>query len=410
VLPPEGTKHYLFGPAQPTQFDVATDVYSNPTAIAWVQQSALISGERYQVISTVPTTDQQTLARVPLPNDNPDLWNADNNTQMLVTYYQQVPHDLSTNVINAAKQWTRGATNTYDALKMLESHLSNQQDFTYSVDNPAVPGGVDVVDWLLQTHRGYCTYYASAMVVMARLLGIPARVVNGFSQGHFDAKRKVWVVQGDDAHSWVQAYLPRFGWISFDPTPGFAPTAAPQSTPSPTSTPPSGKPHPTVTPPVKPTAQPKQHPTAESHPTLPTPGTTVSDSVAGSETALVEISMAAVVCSLLLFLVALAMYWWRSLFANSTVISGIFWRLCYIASWAGFSPRSWQTPYEYSRMLSRHFPEQAHPLWRLTELFVRDRWGTPQQVPQAHEEEYAEHLWSNLRGMVMKLALKRLKK
>jgi hypothetical protein len=61
-------------------------------------------------------------------------------------------------------------------------------------------------------------------------------------------------------------------------------------------------------------------------------------------------------------------------------------------------------------MLSRHFPEQAHPLWRLTELFVRDRWGTPQQVPQAHEEEYAEHLWSNLRGMVMKLALKRLKK
>src|SRR5438552_1047864 len=84
--------------------------------------------------------------------------------------------------------------------------------------------------------------------------------------------------------------------------------------------------------------------------------------------------------------------------------------LCYVASWVGFSPHRWQTPYEYSRMLSRHFPEQAYPLWHLTELFVRDRWGAPQQVPQAHEEAYAEHLWSSLRGMVMKLALKKVEK
>jgi transglutaminase-like putative cysteine protease len=409
VLPPEGTKHYLFGPAQPTQFDVATYIYSNPTAIVWTQQSALTNGERYQVVSSMPTTDQRTLSSVPLPTNNPDLWNADNNAEMLVTYYQQVPHDLSPNVSSVAKEWTRGATSAYEALKMLESHLSDQNNFTYSVDNPAIPGNVDVVDWLLQNRRGFCTYYASAMVVMARLLGIPARMVNGFSQGHFDTKRKVWVVQGDDAHSWVQAYLPGFGWISFDPTPGFSLRAAPQPMPSPTATRPPTKPHATVTPPVKSTVQPKPRPTVGSHPSSPTTASTVSG-VGGNDTALVEISIIALVCSLLLFFVALARYWWRNLFANSTVISGIFWRLCYVASWIGFSPHRWQTPYEYSRMLSHHLPEQAHPLWLLTELFVRDRWAPPQQVPQVHEEAYAQHLWSNLHGIVMRLALKKIKK
>src|SRR5438552_3106820 len=218
---------------------------------------------------------------------------------------------------------------------MLEGHLSNQNDFTYSVDNPTVPGNVDVVDWLLSNRRGYCTYYASAMVVMARLLGIPARMVNGFSQGHFDAKRKVWVVQGEDAHSWVQAYLPGFGWISFDPTPGFSPHATPQPALSPTATQPPTNPHPTVTPPVKPTMQPKPHPTTGTRPSVPTTGSVTSDAVGINDTALVEIALIALACSLLLFFVALATHWWRNLFANSTVISGIFWRLCYVASWVG---------------------------------------------------------------------------
>jgi transglutaminase-like putative cysteine protease len=410
LQPPESTKHYLFGPAQPTQFDVPTYVYSNPTTSAWVQQSALVSEESYRVISTVPTSDEGILSSVPLPTANPGPWRADSNTTRLATYYQQLPHDLSPAVSNAAKQWTRGATSAYGALKMLELHLSNQNEFTYSMDNPPVPGNVDAVDWLLSTHRGYCTYYASAMVVMARLLGIPARVVNGFSQGHFDATRKAWIVQGEDAHSWVQAYLPGFGWISFDPTPGFAPSPVPKPMPIPKATPPPTKSRPTVTPSARPTPHPKPQPVSGLHPSKPITSGSIHDSVTLNETVLVAISMVALLCSLLLFLLALVTYWWRNLYANSTVISGIFWRLCYIASWAGFSPRGWQTPYEYSRMLSRHFPLQAKPLWRLTELVVRDRWGAPHEVPYGYEEAYAQHVWMNLRGLMMHLILKKVKK
>src|SRR5205823_4317625 len=92
----------------------------------------------------------------------------------------------------------------------------------------------DAVAWLLQTQKGYCTYYASAMTIMARLLGVPARVVNGFSQGYIDLQRKVRVVSGTDAHSWVQVYFPGFGWINFDPTPGFSGSGQPTAQPSPT--------------------------------------------------------------------------------------------------------------------------------------------------------------------------------
>jgi transglutaminase-like putative cysteine protease len=410
VQPPQGPKHYLFGPAQPTQFDVAAYIYTHPTASAWVQQSALVSGERYQVVSTVPVPDEQAVASVPLPTENPDFWSADSSIDLLAPFYRQVPRDLSPTVSSVANQWTHGAGSAYDALKMLESHLTNQNDFTYSVDNPPVPTNVDAVDWLLSTHRGYCTYYASAMVVMARLLGIPARMVNGFSQGHFDTRRKAWLVEGSDAHSWVQAYLPGFGWLSFDPTPGFAPRATPQPTPSPQPTAQPTIPRPTATPSVKPTGPTPRQPTPGTRPSDPKTGGPAGENRAVNETVLMGISITALLCSLLLLFVALVTFWWRRLYTNSTVISGIFWRLCYIASWAGFSPRSWQTPYEYSRMLIQHFPHQARPLWRLTELFVRDRWAAPHQVPHEHEEAYAQQIWASLRGVMIKLALKKVRK
>src|SRR3989440_3194874 len=244
VLPPDGPKHYIFGPAQPSSFDVATTVYGMPIVSAWVQQNTMTKGEHYQVTSFISTASAQDLSAVSLPQDNLKMWKGNGNYNVLEGYYLQVPSSgLSPQIWKTTQQWTRGAANAYDALKRLEAHLSDQTQFTYAVDNPPVPGNVDAVSWLLQTRQGYCTYYATAMTIMARQLGIPARIVNGFSHGHLDIQRKVWVVDGSDAHSWVQAYFPGFGWINFDPTPGYAlnngnnprPTTSPVPTPQPTS-------------------------------------------------------------------------------------------------------------------------------------------------------------------------------
>lgn len=407
VQPPAG-KNYLFAPAQPINFDVATRVYSNNTATSWTQLSPLQVGEQYQVTSLVPSTDQQALMTVPLPANNLAFWQNDPNNSMLAIYYHQLPHDLSPNVFNLAKQWTRGATNTYDALKLLESHLSDQNTFTYSVNNPPIPANTDVVDQLLRTHSGYCTYYASAMVVMARQLGIPTRMVNGFAQGHYDVQRKVWVVDGNDAHSWVQAYFPGFGWISFDPTPGFSLTnvqqAHPTPIPSPTVPPAPKKPVPTpVSKPATPPTQPPQN-NPQKHPALRAGKSLLNMNV------LMIFSLLVLLASLFFFVVALGLHWWRNLYGQNPRIVGIFWRFCHVAGWAGLSPRASQTPYEYSHMLSQQFPQRARTLHNLTDLFVRERWGTPQATSHPHDEAHVEQLWASLRGMFLEMLFRKVKK
>lgn len=411
--PPESTKNYIFGPAQPKSFDKPAIIYTDGTVGTWVQASPLMSNEHYRVTSVVPsTTLLQNLVNVPLPqHDGDGVWHNDNYYgSQLTQYYLKVPGDLSPNVMTQAKQWTEGATDTYTFLKLLEQHLGDQKKFSYSVNNAPIPKNVDVVDWLLQTKVGYCTYYASAMAVMARLFGIPTRIVNGFTQGHYDKVRKVWAVEGPDAHSWVQAYFPGYGWVDFDPTPGYTPNApppapAPTQAPKPTQAPLKATPTP---PPVK-KAQNVPTPVPTVPPVKHAMGNTSNTSVI-DQVWLIWLSVIVLVLSLLVFVAAVCTYWWRNLYANSTLVAGMFWRLCWIASRAGLGPRKWQTPYEYSAMLSQHLGNHPSQLWQLTDLFVRDRWGTPYQVPRQVEEEIAaRHLWPTLRNTFLQLLVRKKK-
>ncbi len=402
LLPPSGTKPYLFGPAEPVRFDVGTIVYGDAMPIAWTQQSPLTKGETYQVVSFVSSASSTDLSSVPLPQDNLDFWQSDPSYAMLYMYYLQKPN-LPLNIWQTAQQWTRGAQNTYQALLDLQKQLSNQNQFTYSVDNPPVPSTTDAVSWLLKTHRGYCTYYATAMVMMARLLGIPARIVNGFSQGTYNAQQKRWIVGGQDAHSWVQAYFPGYGWINFDPTPGFSNINVTAPVPAVTATPTRPTTHPTSTPVT--TKKGSKPPHGVTGPAQQNQATSATDSWL-NETFLTWFSLLLLVFSLLVFGAALLNYWWRNLYASSTIVAGMFWRVCRVASWLGFSPRSSQTPYEYSAMLGRHFPHEAVSLWRLTNLFVRDRWAPPHHAPRVGEDE-AHHLWSDMRRFLIHLAINR---
>lgn len=392
VQPPSGSKNYIFAPAQPVAFDVATTVYINGSTSTWTQQSPLALGEHYRATSNITRATAQDLSAVPLPQQGPTLRaRGDRNYTTLINTYLQLPNGLSPKIRTTAQKWTRGATNTYDAAKLLEANLSDSTQFTYSLSNPPIPANVDVVSWLLQTQQGYCTYYASAMTIMARQMGIPARMVNGFSQGHFDAQRKVWVINGDDAHSWVQLYFPGYGWINFDPTPGYSlhNAAHPQPTPSPLSTK-----HPIKAIPTSPVpdTQPAQH-TGSNPQTGTTPATMARQSL------LLGLSILTLLCFLGFLLIALCSYWWRNLYASANFVSRTFWRVCYLAGWGGIPPQRWQTPYEYSNMLSQQFPQATASLQHLTELFVHDRWAAPHETLYA--EDNIEHLWPHLRSLLL---------
>ncbi|MDQ6659655.1 MAG: hypothetical protein M3Z24_01670, partial [Chloroflexota bacterium] len=420
LLPPEGTIHYIFAPPQPATIDVATTITSNSLspdgttypgyamAIAWAQQAPLTEGETYHVTSITSTAVEQDLSAVPSLSDNPDFWSSDPNIALINTLYLQTPSGLSATVLKTAREWTQGATNSYDILKRLEAHFHDPRQFTYSVDNPAVPSSVDAVDWLLRTHRGYCTYYATAMIVMARLLGIPTRMVNGFSSGHYDPQHHRWMVQGSDAHSWVQAYFPGYGWINFDPTPGYTLNAALSTQPTrPVATPTSKKPTPKPTVTVPGT---KKGTRPIVRPETPMQKNTTLGMTTGMAL-LLYLTVGALLFSVLFLLVALAVRWWRNLYPDSSLIAGTYWRLCTVASWIGLAPRRSQTPYEYSGILSKHVPQQAGTLWYLTDLFVRERWAAPQQrrqVPQGKDmERFAPRMSKLFLGLLWMKARKK---
>ena len=109
----------------------------------------------------------------------------------------------------------------YDRAVAIETALRR---LPYTLNVPTPPAGREVTSWFLfDLKQGYCDYFATAMVVLARLNGIPARLAIGYSMGQLDPERGEYVVTEMDAHSWPELYFPGQGWIPFEPTSGESP-------------------------------------------------------------------------------------------------------------------------------------------------------------------------------------------
>jgi hypothetical protein len=130
--------------------------------------------------------------------------------------YLRLPSSVPERVHQLAREITQGKTNAYDKAKAIESFL---REYPYDLEVPAPPEDNDVADYFLfDLKKGYCDYYATAMVVLARASGLPARFVSGYSSGSYDAANAQYIVRELNAHSWAEVYFPEFGWIEFEPT------------------------------------------------------------------------------------------------------------------------------------------------------------------------------------------------
>ena len=118
-----------------------------------------------------------------------------------------------------AHRLTDDEPNGYDAVKAVENHL--QQNYVYSERVPSAD--VPLEDFLFSERAGYCQQFSGAMALMLRMVGIPARVVAGFSPGSYNRDTGEYRVRDLDAHSWVEVYFAGIGWVPFDPTPTIAP-------------------------------------------------------------------------------------------------------------------------------------------------------------------------------------------
>ncbi len=207
----------VYALGQPEQFSLpvkAEVIRAGPSGQdAPVETIAMVSSryrmpdvESYVVVSHIPSADEGALRQA--GRDYP-AW-----TQR----YLQLPNTLPQRVRDLALEITAPYENDYDKATAIQDYL---REYTYNEKIVMPPEGVDRVDYFLfEMKEGYCNYFASAMVVMARSVGIPARLAAGYARGELDPNTLAYRVREFDSHAWVEVYLPRFGWIEFEPTAG----------------------------------------------------------------------------------------------------------------------------------------------------------------------------------------------
>jgi transglutaminase-like putative cysteine protease len=133
--------------------------------------------------------------------------------------YLQLPA-LDPRIPQLAAQITGSAFNSYDKASAVERYLKSH--YGYTLQLPSAPVADPLANFLFERKQGHCEYFAASMAVMLRTLHIPSRVVNGFRSDEFNDVTGNYVVRARNAHAWVEAYFPGYGWITFDPTPGGA--------------------------------------------------------------------------------------------------------------------------------------------------------------------------------------------
>ncbi|MFQ5777367.1 MAG: DUF3488 and DUF4129 domain-containing transglutaminase family protein [Terriglobia bacterium] len=130
--------------------------------------------------------------------------------------YLQLP-PLDPRVEELARELTAGSESAYDRARALERYL--RTTFGYTLELPQKLHEDPIAYFLFERRKGHCEYFASALTVMLRSLGIPARPVNGFLTGEYNEVGGNYIVRASDAHTWVEVYFPGVGWVEFDPTP-----------------------------------------------------------------------------------------------------------------------------------------------------------------------------------------------
>ncbi|MBI5565973.1 MAG: DUF4129 domain-containing protein [Chloroflexi bacterium] len=362
-----------------------------PDVSMWTVINPLSAGDSYQVtsLSSVANIAQLRSAGTDYPVS-------------IRQRYLQLPNSLPDRVRELARQIVSDAkaTNPFDAASALEFWLRTQIKYNEKILAPSP--GVDAVSYVLfDVKEGYCDYYASAMAVMARSLGIPARIVTGYSQGTLDETRGVYQVFQFNAHTWAEVYFPQYGWVQFEPT---------ASQPSLVRLQPSSDnganaelgasdrdprfgsriPEDEEFDPLQGPASPLDLPDAVPAPQTPSVWPWV-------------MGVVALVAGVLLSVAA--MYVYESRGSGRRARRGGEWafaRMARMAHWLRVKLSPWQTPFEQAQALSKIMPHNEPAIERVANLYVHERYGRGEPEPLE-----AQLTWRSLRGPMWWAGFKR---
>jgi len=313
--------------------------------------------------------------------------------QWVTQRYLQLPNRLPQRVRTLTAEIVRGASSPYDAAEAIQSYLRR---ITYDQYISVPPPGQDVVDWFLfENRRGYCDYYATAMAVMCRVSGIPARVSQGYSPGEYESGQGRYRVRQLDAHAWPEVFFPNYGWIAFEPT----------------------------------SSEPVIERSLESDvpivpgPLLP-PGSAWSEDEDkyGADDALAEdadimdvtlsrsrpwyyrlLALAAPLLAVLLATLIGLMAWWNWSLRGLSVAASAYEQMRRVGSLLGARQQDHQTPVEYGESLVARLLGGSEQVRRLAALYAKQRFSG-KGLDAAEESELSE-LWHSLRALMWRQVL-----
>jgi transglutaminase-like putative cysteine protease len=363
----------IFAANEPQKVDVPYQFYTGTDKTYSTSLHALNRSQAagtYTVTSLVSVADKQTLRKVP-----------GTYSDYVKSKYLQLPSTLPQRVKNLAHQVMDNLPNAYERAEALETFLRSPP-YSYSAQVKATPPGRDPVDYFLfDLKQDFCEYFASAMVVMLREVGVPARLVEGFTTGTFDSASNAYVVREQDAHAWVEVYFPGYGWIEFEPTPSQPPFPR-QDAALPNS---DGSIGPGVGDVEGGLDDPDRPNRAEEQINADDEGGGFSgEGVVAAVRAIDPRPILAFLAFLLVLLaLAVARFNWR--FRRYGPIESAWGKTRLLASYVGYPPHPSQTTYEFASSLGAAIPETHDPVRSLAQARVLERYS-----PQGADDDAQE--------------------
>ena len=308
--------------------------------------------------------------------------------------YLQLPDTLPDRVRQLAEDITGEVETPYDKALLIMNYLRGYEH-THTIERP--PYNSDGVDYFLfEQRKGYSDYFASAMTVLMRAAGVPAKMVAGYATGTWDSHLEGYVVREKDTHAWTEVFFPDYGWIPFEPTPSQA--SLERGIPSPPET---GR---------------FQSERLELEPSFG--DEFITDFLAGLpeddlllEEGGLEVPVGGrglAVAGMLLILIAGVAVVWYILWQRATGALGsperAYERMCRLAGMAHLSPEPAQTPYEFGRELAMRLPSVRRQVNMICDAYVRSRYG--RQEFRIEDRGSLDEAWRRVRGQLVRRALR----
>ena len=349
------------------------------------------AGEPYQLTASVSSAEPEEL-RTAGEEYAPWLWSR----------YTQLPPDMPPRVAELARSITGGEETPYDKAVAIEQYLKHSYTYNLAIDPP--PFGADGVDhFLFESGQGYSEYFGSAMTVLMRSLGVPARMTTGYTTGNLADGSHIYVVTDRHSHGWTEVFFPGYGWIPFEPTPGRdIPVAIPPeerarmaSSAADTSD-------------VDDLLCEIEEECEDFEDGLDESDLVAGDAINTGWTSTARSILpwiggaAAVVVALALSVWGL----WRWLFAPPRDVPGAYRRLRRLGRFASIPQREYQTPHQWAGMLASAVPEQGEEIRRIVNAYARHTYAG-RDGSHADADAGLVEDWKTVRGPLAWYALRR---